>query len=298
MERAEALLGDLHREADARTEVELRRAVCDAVREAEQASDGDAAEQDALDALDALVRGAQRAREALVGELEALRIHTRALDACTDERRAVCDVAERSARGLAELHLACDTYGLPAEAREAVAAAERALGEAALPAIQAAFASRARPLAAAQTRAAGRLRRLAGAFRIFRQLEGAGCPICMSREIAAFCVPCGHTYCATCKPDPPARCYMCRTRVERTCRLFSEAQPPLPVPMPVQPTAHQQAPAPAPARPPNSENALGNVEISLPALPSWFETGPQLLPVAGSLLPSTMPHRAPDASAA
>lgn len=47
------------------------------------------------------------------------------------------------------------------------------------------------------------------------------CPVCMSREVSAACVPCGHTLCHVCayRMDEN-RCFLCRNQMEKVIKLF------------------------------------------------------------------------------
>ena len=47
------------------------------------------------------------------------------------------------------------------------------------------------------------------------------CPVCMTREVSAACVPCGHTMCHTCayRLDED-RCFLCRNKLDKVIKLF------------------------------------------------------------------------------
>ena len=47
------------------------------------------------------------------------------------------------------------------------------------------------------------------------------CSVCVTRELDTVCLPCGHAFCANCAGRAErTRCHACRTRVERTARVY------------------------------------------------------------------------------
>lgn len=66
------------------------------------------------------------------------------------------------------------------------------------------------------------LRRLAGAYAVLRSTAGENaCPVCLSRPVSKFAVPCGHTFCDDCVGRMSMhRCCMCRATVDRVRPLF------------------------------------------------------------------------------
>lgn len=46
------------------------------------------------------------------------------------------------------------------------------------------------------------------------------CPICVSREISMFVVPCGHTYCKICAAKMNTGCFTCRQPIIKVSPLF------------------------------------------------------------------------------
>ena len=58
-------------------------------------------------------------------------------------------------------------------------------------------------------------------------IEGLGdfrrdnvCPICMSKELSTFMVPCGHVVCAYCATQVSDKCFICRAQVSSKNKLF------------------------------------------------------------------------------
>lgn len=46
------------------------------------------------------------------------------------------------------------------------------------------------------------------------------CSICTSGTVASALVPCGHVYCNTCAQKQRSQCYICRTSVKTTLRIY------------------------------------------------------------------------------
>ena len=46
------------------------------------------------------------------------------------------------------------------------------------------------------------------------------CPICVTREISTFVVPCGHTYCKSCSAKMDTGCFICRQPIIKLSPLF------------------------------------------------------------------------------
>lgn len=46
------------------------------------------------------------------------------------------------------------------------------------------------------------------------------CPICMSKDLTTFMVPCGHVLCTCCAAEVTDKCFICRGNVESKNRLF------------------------------------------------------------------------------
>lgn len=67
-----------------------------------------------------------------------------------------------------------------------------------------------------------------GAFRRREyMMEGMGdprrdnvCPICMSKELTTFMVPCGHVVCTCCAAQVSEKCFICRRTVASKNKLF------------------------------------------------------------------------------
>ena len=46
------------------------------------------------------------------------------------------------------------------------------------------------------------------------------CGVCFNEPVASACVPCGHTFCATCMMKQHISCYICRTPIKEKLRIY------------------------------------------------------------------------------
>ena len=47
------------------------------------------------------------------------------------------------------------------------------------------------------------------------------CTVCVTRELGAVLIPCGHTFCLSCAGRAErTRCHTCRARIDSTLRIF------------------------------------------------------------------------------
>ena len=52
-------------------------------------------------------------------------------------------------------------------------------------------------------------------------LSNRRCTVCVTRELGAVMIPCGHVFCTSCAGRAErSRCHTCRARIDSTMRIF------------------------------------------------------------------------------
>lgn len=65
------------------------------------------------------------------------------------------------------------------------------------------------------------IKALSDVFHTVQSLSGyRTCPVCLSREISHYLVPCGHTFCTTCLDKHRGACFLCRKSINTYSRLY------------------------------------------------------------------------------
>jgi archaellum component FlaC len=69
--------------------------------------------------------------------------------------------------------------------------------------------------------ASSSLKALSGVFNTVQSLSGyRSCPVCLSREISHYLIPCGHTFCTLCLDKHKGSCFLCRKSIASYNRLY------------------------------------------------------------------------------
>jgi hypothetical protein len=76
-------------------------------------------------------------------------------------------------------------------------------------------------LAEKKTMSTTSIKALSDVFHTVQSLSGyRTCPVCLSREISHYLVPCGHTFCTTCLDKHRGACFLCRKQITTYHRLY------------------------------------------------------------------------------